>query len=101
MSVGGTKDGLMRISRMSESFWHTNINIDKSQYQMFPTVAFEGVSHSQFMDDDVKIPITVRNKDLKADISYSKAHSLVGESIARFLDQIIGGKKASLDTAAS
>ena len=29
MSVGGTKDGLMRVSRMAESFWHSNINVEK------------------------------------------------------------------------
>lgn len=30
MSVGGTKDGLMRVSRMAESFWHSNINVENN-----------------------------------------------------------------------
>lgn len=29
MTIAGTKDGLMRISRISEQFWHTNINIEE------------------------------------------------------------------------
>lgn len=29
MALGGTKDGLMRISRVAESFWHTNMNVTK------------------------------------------------------------------------
>lgn len=40
MALGGTKDGLMRITRVAESFWHTNMNIMLDQSQMFPTIAF-------------------------------------------------------------
>lgn len=29
LTIGGTKDGLMRISRVAESFWHSHININK------------------------------------------------------------------------
>jgi predicted alpha/beta-hydrolase family hydrolase len=48
LTVGGTKDGLMRISRVAESFWHSHENIQTSQKDLFPTVAFEGISHAQF-----------------------------------------------------
>lgn len=30
MTIGGTKDGLMRISRVAESFWHSEVNIDSA-----------------------------------------------------------------------
>lgn len=30
LTIGGTKDGLMRISRVAESFWHSHININKA-----------------------------------------------------------------------
>ena len=46
MTIGGTKDGLMRISRIAESFWHSEKNIDSTQAGLFPTIAFEGVSHA-------------------------------------------------------
>lgn len=46
MTIGGTKDGLMRITRIAESFWHSELNINESQKGLFPVVAFEGVSHA-------------------------------------------------------
>jgi len=46
LTIGGTKDGLMRISRVAESFWHSHININKSQAALFPVLALEGVSHA-------------------------------------------------------
>ncbi len=30
LSIGGTKDGLLRISRLAEAFWHSNENITQS-----------------------------------------------------------------------
>jgi hypothetical protein len=46
ITIGGTKDGLMRITRIAESFWHSEININETQKGLFPVVAFEGVSHA-------------------------------------------------------
>jgi hypothetical protein len=46
LTIGGTKDGLMRISRVAESFWHSYNNITPSQKDLFPVVALEGVSHA-------------------------------------------------------
>jgi predicted esterase len=45
LTLGGTKDGMMRISRIAESFWHSDVNIQKSQKNLFPVMALEGVSH--------------------------------------------------------
>lgn len=28
MTIGGTKDGMMRISRIAESYWHSHVNIN-------------------------------------------------------------------------
>jgi len=46
LTIGGTKDGLMRISRVAESFWHAHENITPTQKDLFPVVALEGVSHA-------------------------------------------------------
>ena len=50
LSLFGLKDGLLRISRGAESYWHQEKNIDSSQKGMFPVVAIDGASHSSFMD---------------------------------------------------
>jgi len=67
MALGGTKDGLMRISRVAESFWHSNININHDQSLLFPTIALEGVSHAQFLTG--KPPSNVRKHDLVPDVT--------------------------------
>jgi hypothetical protein len=99
LTLGGTKDGLMRISRVAESFWHSNLNIEAAQKNLFPTIAFEGVSHAEFMSGTP--PLLVKNKDLKPDVSESDAHLMVSKAMVEFLDQIIFGNKISLNVAAS
>lgn len=48
LTVGGTKDGLLRITRVAEAYWHSEKNINADQAGNFPIVALEGVSHAQF-----------------------------------------------------
>lgn len=99
MAIGGTKDGLMRISRVAEAFWHSSINVNSDQKNLFPTIAFEGVSHSQFMSGEP--PVNVRNKDLVPDVTYDIAHQLVAEAMVQFMDQTVIGNDPSLNIAAS
>ena len=51
LTIGGTRDGLMRISRVAESYWHGVKNIDASQAGMFPVIALEGVAHHSYMSE--------------------------------------------------
>jgi len=67
LTMQGTKDGLLRVSRGAESYWHSITNLDKSQDGMYPVVAFEGLSHSSWMDSTM-LPSAVVNKDLKPEI---------------------------------
>ena len=46
LTIGGTKDGLMRVSRVADSFWHSEVNIESSQKGLFPVMVYEGVSHA-------------------------------------------------------
>jgi len=62
LTLGGTKDGLMRISRVAESFWHAHENISSEQKDLFPVVALEGVSHMGFMSGTA--PSFVAKRDL-------------------------------------
>lgn len=48
LTIGGTKDGLMRISRVAESYWHQVTNISPSQASLFPVEVLSGVAHYQF-----------------------------------------------------
>jgi len=64
LTIGGTRDGLMRISRVAESYWHGVQNIDASQVNVFPVVALEGVAHHSYMS--APWPSFVVEKDLSA-----------------------------------
>ena len=48
LTVGGSKDGLMRLSRVAESYWHQVTNITCMQSHLFPVEVLEGVAHYQF-----------------------------------------------------
>merc|ERR1712147_426258 len=95
MSVTGTKDGLLRISRAAESFWHGNVNVNEHQANLFPTISFEGVSHAQFMSGTP--PFNVKNHDLVPDVTYDVAHQLVADAMVSFFDQTIKGNRPSVD----
>jgi hypothetical protein len=99
LTIGGTKDGLMRISRVAESFWHSHDNITPSQKDLFPVVALEGVSHAQFMSGVP--PSAVKNRDLKPDVTEAQAHQMVATSMVEFIDQILLGHASSLNIGAS
>lgn len=93
MAINGTKDGLLRISRTAESYWHTNVNVSPAQYTGFPTIAFEGISHAQFLNESANIPKNVSNHDLVPDVTYAEAHEMSANAMAHFFDQIIMGNK--------
>ena len=46
LTIAGELDGLMRVSRIAESFYHTNKNIQASQASQFNTVVIKGVNHA-------------------------------------------------------
>ena len=66
LTIGGTKDGLMRITRVAESYWHSWDNITPEQEGMFPVVVLDGVSHASIGSGIP--PAFVRHADLKADV---------------------------------
>ena len=49
LTLGGTKDGLLRVTRLTESYWHQHENIEAAQKDMFPVFALEGTSHMSYL----------------------------------------------------
>ena len=45
LTIGGTRDGLMRFTRVAELFYHQVENIAPAQSDLFPVVVLEGVYH--------------------------------------------------------
>lgn len=68
MTLAGTKDGLYRVSRAAEGYWHGNENVETDQKDRYPVALVEGGSHGSFMDEDM-IGSHVMNTDLKPEIT--------------------------------
>lgn len=67
LTIGGSKDGLMRITRVAESYWHQVTNIAASQATLFPVEVLKGVAHYQFAGGVP--PDFVQKNDLKGDVA--------------------------------
>ena len=93
LTLAGSKDGLMRITRIAESYWHQVTNINSSQANMFPVVALEGVAHYQFAGGVP--PSFVQDNDLKGDVDDGSARDMVGDSIASFIGQVMTNSVAA------
>ena len=86
LTLGGEMDGLCRQTRIAESAYHSPRIVPKVNW---PVVLLEGVSHMQFASGTP--PRVVRDNDLKPTVSYPLAHAAIAESIASFLDCLLGG----------
>jgi len=89
LTLTGELDGLLRISRGAEAYWHSMVNIDQSQANKFPVVALQGVSHSSFMDSTM-LPSAVKSGDIKPEVDEKTAHDTISKSILAFVSQLEG-----------
>ena len=87
LTLGGTKDGLMRVSRLTEAYWHSQINVEESQANMFPIFALEGTSHMSYMTGDA--PKAVKKRDLVPDVDAATARKSFGGAVVEFISQVV------------
>ena len=92
LTLNGELDGLLRISRSAEAYWHTN-NVVKSQSGRFPVVALEGLSHSSFMDFSM-LPSAVTSNDIQPEVDEKTGHIMTSNVIASFISSIEGDENA-------
>jgi len=102
LTIGGTLDGLARITRIATAYWYQQINpSEHSQLELekFPVVVIEGASHMQF----AKVPPNtkkffkeapfVAEFDLKPTANEEHVHQQVGEFIHNFICTILFPEK--------
>ena len=92
--LAGTKDGLYRISRNAESYWHQVKNIDSKEKGRYPVVLLKGVSHASFMDETM-MPSLVKASDLKADVDQATAYKMISSNMVSFVLSVRGDKVKS------
>jgi len=89
MSILGTKDGLYRISRGAESYWHGVVNIVPEQKGRYPVVILEGGSHGSFMDEDM-LAGKVLKDDLMPEMTQDESYKAISEYMVNFIKHIKG-----------
>ena len=95
MTIGGELDGLVRVTRVMEEYYHRVLKTQRSQPDtklanafLFPVVVVEGMSHMQFASGDP--PALVKDLDFRPEISYDEAHAYVGSLMASFIAVRLG-----------
>lgn len=83
LGLGGTLDGLFRLTRHAENFEHYCMPTTGTIPQQFPTILFEGMTHMQFASGTP--PTLVKDNDLKPEISYTQAYLLTAGAIVNFI----------------
>eukprot|EP00933_Yihiella_yeosuensis_P017944 TRINITY_DN1491_c2_g5_i1.p1 TRINITY_DN1491_c2_g5~~TRINITY_DN1491_c2_g5_i1.p1 ORF type:complete len:533 (-),score=130.51 TRINITY_DN1491_c2_g5_i1:110-1708(-) len=78
LTIGAELDGLARVTRIAESYYHQKDQLDK-----FPVVVVPGMNHMQFGSGDP--PINVRWNDLEPEVEEAQAHEAIGSHTANFL----------------
>jgi len=85
LTIGGELDGLMRITRMAEEFYHNCFNkVMKTSLMLdLPVVIIKGLNHIQFANGEPSD--FVAKNDLKAEISLEESHLRISELIEAFV----------------
>jgi len=84
LTIGGTLDGLARITRIAAAFWYQQINSSQpSDIDNFPVVAIDGASHMQFASGEATS--YVADFDLTPKIKEDEVHQQVGELAYNFI----------------
>lgn len=86
-SVLGTKDGLLRITRGAEAFWHQHINQAPSTNN-HTLLAVEGTNHRSFLDSDY-VPQFVTDNDLPSDLSQKDGYQHIGDLVANWVSSLL------------
>lgn len=84
LSILGTKDGLLRISRGAEAFYSQLQHIAPNQPFTHSLLAIEGTSHASFMDETL-LPSFVLSNDLPKDVDQATGYTLIAQSILGFI----------------
>jgi len=69
LTICGSKDGLYRVFRCAEGYFHQFLSIAPYQHGKYPIHLLQGGDHGSFMDDTMPLPSLVQSKDLKPTLS--------------------------------
>ena len=96
LTLDGDLDGLLRVSRQAEAWWHSS---HRSNSSSRPMVLLEGLNHWSVSSGPP--PPNVRANDLPADVSAPAGHAAIATALADFLSARFDQRKAQRAEAAA
>ena len=94
LTILGTKDGLFRLSRGAETYFHSVENRKICDNKTFPVVAFEGMSSTSFIDSTM-IPKDMQERDLKPEVNETAGHNMTASAMTNFINALLGNETAN------
>lgn len=91
LSLVGEQDGLARVSRFAEAYWHQEIHGSYGAPWDFPVVVLPGMNHGQFAYFNGTPPGLVGVFDLPAEVPHDVAQTAAADVIAAFIASSVGG----------
>ena len=85
LTIGNELDGLCRIMRIAEAYYHSIENVVKEGVNKYPVVVIKGASHMQFASGTP--PSFVKSNDLKPEISEESAHQQIAQLFVSFMEE--------------
>lgn len=92
--LAGSRDGLYRISRNAESYFHMVANIEKKQANDYDVIVLKGVNHGRFCDAKYNSDF-VKSHDLVSTVDQQTAINMIAERMAAFVAKIEGVNELS------
>ncbi|MHC5613460.1 MAG: alpha/beta hydrolase family protein [Nostoc sp.] len=93
LTIGGTLDGLARITRIATGFWYQQLNASKLiNIENFPVVAIDGATHMQFASGEA--PAYVADYDLQPRALEEEVHQKIGKLVYNFICLILPNANA-------
>lgn len=88
LMISGELDGVCRVTRMMEEYYHQIYLHQKDVVVKYPIVTVRGMTHFQFASGEV--PNQIKELDFKPEISYDEAHKTVAGIISAFIAVTLG-----------
>lgn len=89
LTIAGELDGLCRITRLMESYYHQILHAaSDNEAKRFPVIVIPGMNHMDIASGDV--PLLVSKRDLKSEITQDQAHKLLANITAAFIALQLG-----------
>ena len=94
LTIGGELDGLCRVTRIMESFYHSVLKASNRTEAVanFPVLTVAGMSHMQFASGDP--PPLVKDRDLRPEITEEQAHTAVASLVNTFVSLHLGDSQS-------